>query len=499
MATDSTAPASAAASAVPAPATKPVKPDEEAFKKELAKLEKEHKEAMDKYNAVRAKIELAVPNKDKESENPTQKRRQELIAEANEIRKKQAGGKASRTSKMEQIKRLDDQLKSRIAEQKAARAKVPYKSVEEIDQKIERLEREVGSGQMKLVDEKKALTEVSSLRKLRKNFSQFDDSQKAIDQLKNQIKEIKDSMEDPESKALSERYSKVQAELDAIKAEQDEVYKNLSALRKERDELRAKQQATYQAVKQLKDTYHTQRKAARAWELQQREKRREREQAERERIAKERKMERAKAMLDEASLPAYTEELRRASSLLRFLDPSYTEEATPLVADKGLAATAQRKVDASAFQGMRALRKEDRVEEYLPAVSKKGKKGKKSPAAAETPAAGKYSCPPSVIEDCAFIGVEPPMSATEVPAVAEKVKAKIAHWKADQEEQTKKNVEKAKKEIERLEAEEAASAPAEGSGASTPAKGVNGKEADQPVVEAAEQVLETPKEVAATA
>jgi hypothetical protein len=201
------------------------------------------------------------------------------------------------------------------------------------------------------------------------------------------------------------------------------------------------------------------------------------------------------------------------------LDPSHTEESTPLVADKGLAATAQRKVDASAFQGMRALRKEDRVEEYLPAV-KKGKKGKKSPAAAaETPAAGKYSCPPSVIEDCAFIGVEPPMSATEVPAVAEKVKAKIAHWKADQEEQTKKvclssphalqhnpsltpglqNIEKAKKEIERLEAEEAAPAPAEGSGASTPAKGVNGKEAEQPVVEAAKEVLETPKEVAATA
>lgn len=495
MATDSTTPASAA----PTPATKPVKPDEDAFKKELAKLEKEHKEAMDKYNAVRAKIELAVPNKDKESENPTQKRRQELIAEASEIRKKQAGGKASRTSKLDQIKRLDDQLKSRIAEQKTARTKVPYKSVEEIDQKIERLEREVGSGQMKLVDEKKALTEVSSLRKLRKNFSQFDDAQKAIDNLKAQIKEIKDSMEDPESKALSERYSKIQAELDAIKAEQDEVYKNLSALRKERDELRAKQQATYQAVKQLKDNYHTQRKAARAWEIQQREKRREREQAERERIAKERKMERAKAMLDEASLPAYTEELRRASSLLRFLDPSHTEESTPLVADKGLAATAQRKVDASAFQGMRALRKEDRDEEYLPAV-KKGKKGKKSPAAAEAPAAaGKYSCPPSVIEDCAFIGVEPPMSATEVPAVAEKVKAKIAHWKADQEEQTKKNIEKAKKEIERLEAEEAASAPAEGSGASTPAKGVNGKEDEQPVVEAAKEVLETPKEVAATA
>jgi Asp-tRNA(Asn)/Glu-tRNA(Gln) amidotransferase C subunit len=45
MATESTTPAAAAS----VPATKPVRPDEEQFKKDLAKLEKEHKEALDKY------------------------------------------------------------------------------------------------------------------------------------------------------------------------------------------------------------------------------------------------------------------------------------------------------------------------------------------------------------------------------------------------------------------------------------------------------------------
>jgi hypothetical protein len=46
MATETNAPA-AAAPAVPA--TKPTKPDEEVFKKEVAKLEKEHKAALDQY------------------------------------------------------------------------------------------------------------------------------------------------------------------------------------------------------------------------------------------------------------------------------------------------------------------------------------------------------------------------------------------------------------------------------------------------------------------
>jgi chromosome segregation ATPase len=378
-----------------------------------------------------------VPNKDKE--NPTQKRRQELIAQANEIRSKQGVGKADRTGKMSQIKQLDEQLRRRITEQKAARSKMPYKNTAEIDDKIKELEASVDSGKMKLVDEKKALAEVSNLRKIRKNFSTFDNEQTAIDDLRAKIKEIKDSMENPEAKALSAQYDTVQAELDTIKAEQDSVYKNLSSLRKERDELRNKQQATWEALKKFKDNYYTQRKAAQQWERQQWEKRREREQADRDRINKERKMERAQQMLAEASDPSFAEQIRRADNLARFFDPSHAvEEKAPLLADKGLAAAAQRKVDAGAFEGMKLVRKEDRADEYLPA-SKKGKKGKKSHAATDAPAAaGKFSCPPSVMEDCTFVGVNPPMSAAEVPEVLEKVKAKIAQWKADQTEQTRK-------------------------------------------------------------
>jgi len=474
MATETSAPAAAAPEV---PAVKPTKPDEEVFKQEVAKLEKEHKAALDQYNAVKAKIESAVPNKEKES--PTQKRRQELIAQANEIRKKQGVGKLARTGKLDQIKRYDEQLRTRIAEQKTARSKVSFKSVDEIDQKIKQLDADVERGQMKLVDEKKALAEISSLRKLRKNFSAFDNDQKAIDDLKAKIKEIKDTMEDPEVKAMSDEYNKIQAEIDTIKGEQDSVYKNLTSLRKERDELRNKQQGTWEAVKKYKDNYHTQRKAALAWERQQREKRREREQEEHERYQKERKMARAQQMLAEASDPAFTEQIRRADNLARFFDPSHVAEVkSPLLADKGLGAAAQRKVATKAFEGTKLVRKEDREEDYLPAA-KKGKKGKKSNAS-ETPAA-KFSCPPSVMEDCTFIGLNPPMSAAEVPEVLEKVKAKIVQWKADQPEQTKKNIEKAQKEIERLDKEDAAAT--KGSGSSTPKE-------DAAVAAATEKVAE---------
>ncbi|KAH8889854.1 hypothetical protein GQ53DRAFT_782973 [Thozetella sp. PMI_491] len=508
--------------AAPAQATRPAKPDVDLFNEQLGKAEKEHTAAMERLvtslplistlfivpplatlsafsapaarrtatnpvssslqNAIKAKIDLAQPNKNKDSQNPTQKRRQELIAQVNEIRQKQAGGKNSRNTKLDQIKKLDEQLRSRISEQKNARSKVQFKNVEELDREIERLERQVNGGMMKLVDEKKALAEVSSLRKQRKNFSQFDDSQKSIDSVKAQIKEIKDSMDDPEAKALSEKYTKIQAELDAIKAEQDEAYKGLSSLRDERTKLQAEQNEKFQAIRKLKDEYYAAKKAHAEWDRERRQRERERQQAERERFVKEKKLERAQKMLEEASDPAFLEEIRRANSLLHFFDPSHQVEKTgPLLADKGLGAQASRKVDDSGLKGTKLVRKEDRDDDYLPAI-KKGKKGKKGSAATEPVNSKVFNCPPSVIEDCGFVGIDPPMSAADVPAAAEKVRAKLEQWKASQSEQTKKNIEKAKKEIERIEAEEAAEATGS-------ANGVNGKKGDdKAVAEAAEGV-----------
>ncbi|KJZ79237.1 hypothetical protein HIM_01388 [Hirsutella minnesotensis 3608] len=432
---------------------RPTRPDENAFKDALASAEKAHKASMDRLNAIKAKIDIAMPNKNKDQPSPTQKRRQELIAQANEIRQKQAGGKNARTSKLDQIKRLDEQLRSRVAEQKAAKAKVPFKSAEDLDRQIASLDKQVNSGTMKLVDEKKALADISNLRKMRKTFGQFDDSQKQIDDLRAKIKDIKDTMDDPEQKAMSEQYAKIQAELDSIKAEQDEAYKGLSGLRDERTKIQAEQQEKYAAIRKVKDDYYAQKKAFQTYEREAREKQRERRKAEQEQYVRDRKKAVAERVLAEASDPAYLEEIRRANSLLRFLDPSHKTEKGPLMADSGLSAQAQRTVDDSGLKGTRLVRKEDREDEYLPAA-KKGKKGKKGGPGAAATSSKSYNCPPSVVEDCAFIGVDPPMSSEDVPGAIEKVRGKLEHWKSDQEAQTQRNIEKAKLEIERLEKEE---------------------------------------------
>ncbi|KAK4181934.1 hypothetical protein QBC36DRAFT_1769 [Triangularia setosa] len=447
MATESSTPATAA------PAGPIRRPDEALFKEQEAKLDKELKAVQEKIKAINNQIDLAAPRKDQETQNPTQIRRQELIKRLNEIKEEQGGGKKDRASKFDQIKRHEETVKRLINESKADRAKLPFKNVEELEEKIARLERDVNSGMMKLVDEKKALNEISNLRKQKKLFGGFEQQQKLIDENKAKIKEIKDSLDTPEAKKLSEEYNTLQAELDVIKAEQNTARENIGKLRDERTKLKAEKDEKWNALKALRDDYFTQKKAAAAYEREQRAKRAEREAAEREKYVKEKRMERAKAMLAEASEPAFLEEIRRANSLLHFFDPSHqTVEKAPLVANKGLGATDIRKVEAADLKGVRLVRKEDRDEDYLPAA-KKGKKGKKNKVEGAA-ASGKFNLPPAVMDDCKTLGISLPSGAADVPAAIEAIKAKLANWKANQEAETKKNVEKAKKEIERLEAEE---------------------------------------------
>ncbi|KUI62697.1 hypothetical protein VP1G_09810 [Cytospora mali] len=465
--------------------TRPQKPDEALFKEKSAKAEKEHAQIMAQYNAIKQKIELATPSKN--SDNPTSKRRQELLDQLKEIRQKQGAGKNSRTAKLDQIKRLDEQLKARVKELKATKDLTGFRSEEDLDSKIKDLRAQVDSGKLKLVDEKKSLDEISKLNRSRKQFGTIKEQQKGVDELKAKIQEIKDTMNDPEAKALSDNYTKLQTELDGIKAEQDEAYKSLSSLRDERSKLQAQQREKYTEIKALKDEYHTQRKAFQSWEREQKQKAWERQRAERERNEKERKKERAQKMLAEASDPAYLDEIRRANSLMQYFDPTFVPEKAPLQTSTNLQAQAVRKVDDSDIKGVKLLRKDEREEDLFPAV-KKGKKGKKHNSGATK---STFNCPPSVVEDCAFMGIDPPMSAGEVPIVAEKVKAKLKHWKSDQEAQTQRNIEKAKKEIEKIEAEEAKENKKSSSGSATPngnAATSNGEKSDDKVEEVTKEV-----------
>lgn len=359
------------------------------------------------------------------------------------IRQQQSGFKSSRGGIQDKIAGLDGRLKSQIAEQKTKRSQVSWKSTGDIDQEIERQEKIAESSNATLVDQKKAIAEISSLRKQRKAFAGFDEAQRGIDKVKADISELRKQLDNPEAKALSQKYDAADRELKALKAEQDEAYKGLNSLRDERSKAYAEQQEKWAAMKEIKDQYFKANKAYRDWDQEQYRLRQERQKAERDAYQKEKRRKIAEKKLEEASEPAYMDEILTSEGLIRYFDPSSPEASKSLRGPSGFAAEAQRSVDTNSdFKGTRISKKEDREDTYFMGTGgKKGKKGKKGSAAASpapgTPTEGKFNLSIGIIEELAKINVEPPMSQAGVPSVVVKLKEKRDQWKKDQEKKTK--------------------------------------------------------------
>lgn len=342
---------------------------------------------------------------------------------------------------MDKVKSLDDKLKARMAEQKAARSKVNFKSVDEIQREIDRLQKQVDGGTMKIVDEKKTLSDISQLHRQKKGFAGFEDTEKQIQTIKNEIAELKKSMDNPEAKALSDKYNGIQTELDSLKAEQDSAFKNLNSLRDERTRLHDEQQKAYLAIKEYKDNFYGKKRAYREYEQESRKAQFEKRKAEREAYEAGKRKQLATQRLEEASAPAYGDEIKTAEGLIRYFDPT-SPAAKEAAGPSKFAATAQRTVDDSGFKGMKAVSKKNADDEayFIGGGGKKkgGKKGGKAESPApNTPTEGKLNLSIGIFEQLAKVGVDAPSSQNETPAVIEKLKEKLAHWKQDQDRKTK--------------------------------------------------------------
>ena len=111
------------------------------------------------------------------------------------------------------------------------------------------------SGMMKLVDEKKALNEISNLKKTRKTVESFAAQQEIIDVEKAKIDEIRTGLDSPEAKAINDKFNAVKAELDIINAAHDESSKDRDGLYAERNNISAEIDAVYTKKKEAMSTY----------------------------------------------------------------------------------------------------------------------------------------------------------------------------------------------------------------------------------------------------
>ena len=240
--------------------------------------------------APQEKVRARISDSTGAGSGPLAEKRKALRSEQQELRQKTSGHKLERNEVLNQLKALNESVGKKvrrspvpsgslqprrapdqtsvslcpqIKDVNTAKSKTSYKSVAEIgelclllrcrqsrtrwltplalpahaDQRIQEIEKQVESGQMRLVDEKRALNEISELRRSRRTFDTFSNTQGSIDEDKAKIEGLRTKLDNPEFKELQSRYEAIQAELDGINADLDKTSQSRDKLFEERNKL----------------------------------------------------------------------------------------------------------------------------------------------------------------------------------------------------------------------------------------------------------------------
>lgn len=313
----------------------------------------------------------------------------------------------------------------------------------------------VDSGTLKLVDEKRMLGDISSLKKARKTFASFRETESSINADRETIASLRTKTDDPESKSLYARSQELQNELNGLREQFDKVNQNRNSLIEKRNEARKVKDDAYNALWKFKNEFYTQKKEYTKYQQEERQKSWERRRAEREAYDKERRQIRAAKKLEEASEPAFSASIAEAESLLAYFDPTFKPSEESFERQSTFAPQQiSRKVELP--DGVEIFSaKSSRDEQYF--VGKKGKKGRgaKRPSDGESVEKEKFTLNMGIVDQLTKLSIGLPSSKDEVPATVESLKAKISWFHDNQERITAENIAKATAEIEKLEKEAA--------------------------------------------
>jgi len=444
------------------------KPDRDAYNQEQEKIKSQIAVKQAQLNKVKEKIQ------DTTGRGPAGEKRQALRNEQAELRSKTAGFKDERTAAMNQIKTLQDGISKKIKDMQNAKFKSNYKSVGEIDNRIKDLERQVESGTMRLVEEKRALSEISDLRRSRKTFDTFGSSQDSIDADKAKVDELKAKLDNPEFKALQERYSAIQAQLDEINKEmtevnssRDKLYDERNALNEEVNKLWSLKKESAGNFKEANDKYYTKANEERARRV-------ERQQAERRQYEESKRKEINEQLLEEARMPAFAREIEDCTTLINYFSkfvagganvPEPTLSTVSASDSKaGIAAVPQlelRKVENDIPEGAIMMKKKPDDDNYFSGKSKKkgGNKKAAASAASENNTSASLNLPFQIIAALLQFNISAPLSRDDVPKTVDGLKEKRSYYEENQDRVTKERTTEAEDRIAKADAKAKAANP----------------------------------------
>jgi hypothetical protein len=325
---------------------------------------------------------------------------------------------------------------------------------------------------MKLADEKRALVEISQLKRSRRTVEGFQAEQDAIEAERAAADELRKQLDDPEAKSVSDRYEAIKAELDALKKEGDELYASQGKLFEERDRLQTELNALRRQKHESGQRWWEANERYRAKINEDRARRAERDRAQRAAEEAAKKTEMVDRLWEEASVPAFQSQIEDCQTLIDFFSGksagvtlSSTTRTTTKVDIAGVPKLQLRQVEAVPQDGF-VVRKKKGEDDDAYFVGGKGKKGKKDAAAKpkESADAGTGKIPLPTLTALLGLSIPPPASPAEHPRVVEDLKTKKAWFEANQARITAENVARAEVDIARLIGTNVASSKVEAQG-----------------------------------
>jgi len=275
-----------------------------------------------------------------------------------------------------ELQAADEARKSWQTESAKLNKGLKFKSTQEIDDAVKRLEYQMTTTSMSVTEEKKILAEINTLNKSKKEVKMVEDCQEAIRSQKENADALHQRLKakNAEISEMKAADKKVQDELEALKSKHGGKEFNAQALKKEENELRAKIRESHQKVKVLKDEHmkkvnEYRKYQKRLYELRQVERKKEWEarQEEKKKRSDEFKEEYADILKD-----PYWKEQFELDDLV-----TYLTQLMPAKKD-GAAEKVETAVSAGTMDGMEAMGKRDDDEVGF-IGKKKGKKGPRAP------------------------------------------------------------------------------------------------------------------------
>ncbi|KAJ3125633.1 hypothetical protein HK098_008361 [Nowakowskiella sp. JEL0407] len=309
------------------------------------------------------------------------------------------------------------------------------KSDRDLDKKIE-------AGSLTLNEEKRIVSDISGLKKIRKTFSthqsyvesekqkidalnkELDEISPKRDETRNQINVLRDQLKEIQNSQSQEMggYSELISSRNALKSEIDALYEKLRETRK-------LQKEQWDEFKVFQDQEIQRKRAA--------------EKARRKEELLQKLERRAAEDLEYADVPAYTEEINTCTALIDFLK---TQNKSATSTEDAAASSTSSAVEDKKPEGTIVFKKKD--EDFLVMGTPKKKGGKKADSSKKA-----LKLDVAMIQQFASLKIDIPSTNADIDRAITDLEAKRTEFKDGQAAKTAENKANAAKRLAELKAE----------------------------------------------